>query len=52
MSPAIFTHTVEVRWSDLDANQHMRHSAYADLCVASRVIIFPFVAGHSSWQES
>lgn len=23
-----------------------------DLGVASRVIIFPFVAGHSSWQES
>ena len=23
-----------------------------NLAVASRVIIFPFVAGHSSWQES
>lgn len=23
-----------------------------ELTVASRVIIFPFVAGHSSWQES
>lgn len=37
MSPAIFTQTVEVRWSDLDANQHMRHSAYADLCTHARL---------------
>jgi acyl-CoA thioester hydrolase len=36
MSPAIFTQTVEVRWSDLDANQHMRHSAYADLCTQAQ----------------
>jgi len=27
-----FTKIVEVRWSDIDANQHMRHNAYADLC--------------------
>lgn len=37
MSDAIFTQSVEVRWADLDANQHMRHSAYADLCTHARL---------------
>lgn len=32
-----FSKTVEVRWSDIDANQHMRHSAYADLCTHTRI---------------
>lgn len=27
----------EVRWSDCDANQHMRHSAYADMCAHARI---------------
>jgi acyl-CoA thioester hydrolase len=25
-----------IRWSDLDPNYHMRHSAFADLCAATR----------------
>lgn len=28
---------VEVRWADVDANQHMRHSAYADHCTHVRM---------------
>lgn len=32
-----FTKVVEVRWSDIDANQHMRHNAYADLCTHTRM---------------
>ena len=28
---------VEIRWSDIDANQHMRHTAYADLCTHTRL---------------
>ncbi|MBL8509396.1 acyl-CoA thioesterase [Chitinimonas sp. JJ19] len=32
-----FRHTVEVRWSDCDANQHVRHSAYADFCTHARI---------------
>lgn len=27
----------EVRWSDLDANMHVRHSAYADYCATARL---------------
>lgn len=33
----LFRKQIEVRWSDCDANQHMRHSAYADLCAHTRV---------------
>lgn len=32
-----FRHTVEVRWADCDANQHVRHSAYADFCTHARI---------------
>ena len=33
---SIYTKTHEVRWADIDANQHLRHSAYADLCTHTR----------------
>ncbi|WP_414648539.1 acyl-CoA thioesterase, partial [Chitinimonas sp.] len=33
----VFRHTVEVRWADCDANQHVRHSAYADFCTHARI---------------
>lgn len=32
----VYSQTFHVRWSDLDPNQHMRHSAYLDLCAATR----------------
>ncbi|QNM97902.1 acyl-CoA thioesterase [Chitinimonas koreensis] len=32
-----FSHLVEVRWSDCDANQHVRHNAYADFCTHARI---------------
>ncbi len=32
----VFTHEYHVRWSDLDPNMHMRHTAYADMCAATR----------------
>jgi acyl-CoA thioester hydrolase len=31
-----FEKTFEVRWSDLDPNFHLRHTAYADMCAATR----------------
>lgn len=34
---AKFNKTVEVRWSDIDMNRHVRHSAYADFCTHVRV---------------
>lgn len=33
----VFEQTYHVRWSDVDANRHVRHSVYADLCAATRV---------------
>lgn len=32
----VFEKTFEIRWADLDPNFHLRHSAYADLCAATR----------------
>ncbi len=32
-----FSKNVEVRWSDLDPNFHLRHSVYYDLCAFTRV---------------
>ncbi len=36
MSRDIFKQTFHVRWSDLDPNLHLRHTAYLDLCAATR----------------
>lgn len=36
-SGKIYECSFEVRWSDLDANFHVRHSAYADYCASARV---------------
>lgn len=33
----LFEKVIEVRWSDCDANRHMRHTAYSDLCAHTRV---------------
>lgn len=32
----VFCQSFHVRWSDLDPNLHMRHTAYLDLCAATR----------------
>lgn len=32
-----FCKEIEVRWADVDANQHLRHSAYADFATHIRV---------------
>ncbi len=34
---SIFEKQFAMRWSDLDPNNHMRHSVYADLCAATRL---------------
>ena len=33
----IFKESFKVRWSDLDSNAHMRHTAYIDMCAAARL---------------
>lgn len=37
MDSKVYECDFEVRWSDLDANFHVRHSAYADYCASARV---------------
>ncbi len=32
----VFSQSFHVRWSDLDPNLHMRHTAYLDVCAATR----------------
>ena len=36
----VFVRRLSVRWSDVDANRHMRHSAYADFGAYARVALF------------
>lgn len=32
----VFEKKFEIRWSDLDPNFHLRHTAYGDMCAATR----------------
>jgi len=32
-----FSQTFQIRWSDVDANAHVRHSAYLDYCATLRM---------------
>lgn len=34
---SIFTKEIQVRWSDVDQNRHVRHSAYYDYCAFTRI---------------
>ena len=40
MTTQIVRHILSVRWADVDANQHMRHSAYSDFAADARVAMF------------
>lgn len=33
-----FSRTIQIRWSDIDANRHLRHSAYYDYGAALRIM--------------
>ncbi|MCH2039411.1 MAG: acyl-CoA thioesterase [Saccharospirillaceae bacterium] len=37
MNQALYNKEFEVRWADCDANNHMRHSAYADMAAHARI---------------
>jgi acyl-CoA thioester hydrolase len=37
---ASFSRPIQVRWSDIDANRHLRHSAYYDYGASLRMILF------------
>ncbi len=43
----LFTRHFTIRWSDVDANGHMRNTAYSELCSDTRVALF--AAGGFGW---
>lgn len=43
--------TFEVRWSDCDANKHMRHSAYADMAAHTRVKYLESLGLTDQWMK-
>lgn len=42
---------IEVRWSDCDANNHMRHSAYADMAAHARVGYLTHIGIGPEWLD-
>jgi len=36
----IFSRLIQIRWADIDANRHLRHSAYYDYGAALRIMFF------------
>jgi len=39
MSTEKFSRLIQIRWSDMDANRHLRHSAYYDYAAAMRIMV-------------
>ena len=37
VDPKIFKQRMQIRWADIDANFHMRHSVYYELCAQMRM---------------
>jgi acyl-CoA thioester hydrolase len=49
--PVLFEKLIEVRWADCDANRHMRHTAYSDLCAHTRVCYLSSIGMGSEWAK-
>jgi acyl-CoA thioester hydrolase len=45
----LYEKIIEVRWSDCDANKHMRHSAYSDMCAHTRVSFLHAIDMNGLW---
>ena len=37
VDPNVFRRDIQIRWADIDANIHMRHSVYYELCAEMRM---------------
>lgn len=48
-SAVLYSKTFEVRWADCDANNHMRHSAYADMAAHTRVNFLASIGLTDQW---
>ena len=47
----LFDKQIEVRWADCDANQHMRHTAYSDLCAHTRIAFLNSIGLTQAWSQ-
>lgn len=47
----LFDKAIEVRWSDCDANQHMRHTAYSDFCAHTRIGYLEKIGLGAEWSK-
>lgn len=45
----MFSKDIEVRWADCDANKHMRHSAYSDMCAHTRIGFLLHIGMNEEW---
>ena len=45
----LYKKVIEVRWSDCDANKHMRHSAYSDMCAHTRIRFLQHIGMDDAW---
>ena len=50
-SSVLFEKVIEVRWADCDANRHMRHTAYSDLCAHTRVCFLGSLGMGEEWVQ-
>lgn len=48
----LFKKVIEVRWADCDANRHMRHTAYSDLCAHTRVCFLSDIGLGETWTKA
>lgn len=45
----LYSKVIEVRWADCDANRHMRHTAYSDMCAHTRISFLKKVGMDDAW---
>ena len=50
-SEPLYTKKIDVRWADCDANRHMRHSAYSDMCADTRIAFLSEIGMTPEWFE-
>lgn len=51
-APERFEKVYEVRWADCDANNHMRHTAYADMATHSRFCFLQALGLDEQWLKA
>jgi len=50
-SHVLYKKVIEVRWADCDANKHMRHTAYSDMCAHTRISFLQSIGMDDAWSK-